>query len=43
MVLEAITKEKNEQRIIIIVHFKNKTSFQVGRQNDSGKLLFLID
>ena len=33
--LEALVKEKNEQRLIFIINFKNRTEFQVGRQNDS--------
>ena len=39
IVLEALVKEKNDQRLIFIIHFKNRTSFQVGRQNDSGNNL----
>jgi hypothetical protein len=35
IVLECVTKEKSEQRLIFIIHFKEKKSIKLGRHHDT--------
>jgi len=36
IVLESISREKVDQKLIFIIHFKDKKSIKLGRHHDTG-------